>query len=45
MYKLKDLGGESLKGSVYEPEILKADQQIYRIDRVLRISGDKVYVK
>ena len=38
MYELKDCGGEQLIGSFYEPELSKvegADQQIYRIERVL----------
>ena len=32
-YKLKDLNNEEIKGSFYEPELLKAQQDIFRIDK------------
>ena len=35
-YKLKDLRDEDIKGSFYEPELLKAEQQVFRIDKVIR---------
>ncbi|XP_068689705.1 uncharacterized protein [Montipora foliosa] len=35
-YKLKDLRGEDIQGSFYEPELLKAKQDIFRIDKVIR---------
>ena len=35
-YKLKDLNDEEIKGSFYEPELLKAKQEIFRIDKVIR---------
>ena len=35
-YKLKDLRGEEIQGSFYEPELLKAKQDIFRIDKVIR---------
>ena len=35
-YKLKDLNNEEIKGSFYEPELLKAKQEIFRIDKVIR---------
>ena len=35
-YKLKDLNDEQIKGSFYEPELLKANQEIFRIDKVIR---------
>ena len=35
-YKLKDLNNEKIKGSFYEPELLKANQEIFRIDKVIR---------
>ena len=34
-YKLKDLNNEEIKGSFYEPELLKADQDIFRIEEVI----------
>ena len=35
-YKLKDLRGEDIQGSFYEPELLLAKQQVFRIDKVIR---------
>ena len=35
-YKLKDLNYEEIKGSFYEPELLKAKQDVFRIDKVIR---------
>ena len=35
-YKLKDLRGEEIKGSFYSEELLKAKQEVFRIDKVIR---------
>ena len=35
-YELKDLNNEEIKGSFYEPELLKAKQDVFRIDEVIR---------
>ena len=35
-YKLKDLRGEEIQGSFYEPELLAADQEVFRIDKTIR---------
>lgn len=35
-YKLKDLNDEEIQGSFYEPELLKAEQDVFRIDKVIR---------
>ena len=35
-YKLKDLNDEEIKGSFYELELLKAKQEVFRIDKVIR---------
>ena len=35
-YKLKDLRGEDIQGSFYELELLKAEQEVFRIDKVIR---------
>ena len=32
-YKLADLQGEEIKGTIYEPELQKTEQQIFRIER------------
>ena len=39
-YKLKDLKDEEIKGTFYEPELQKTEQQIYRIEKVLK-KGEK----
>ena len=35
-YKLKDLSGEEVHGAFYNEQLQKTDQQIYRVDKVLR---------
>ena len=35
-YELKDLNNEEIKGSFYEPELLKAKQDVFRIDKVIQ---------
>ena len=33
---MKDLNDEEIQGSFYEPELLKATQDVFRIDKVIR---------
>ena len=35
-YKLEDLQGEEIKGTFYEPELQKTEQQIYRIEKIIK---------
>ena len=35
-YKIKDLNNGEIKGSFYEPELLKAKQDVFRIEKVIR---------
>ena len=35
-YKIKDLIGEEIQGSFYEPGLLKAKQDVFRIEKVIR---------
>ena len=35
-YRLKDLNNEEIQDSFYEPELLKAKQDVFRIDKVIR---------
>ena len=46
-YKLKDLNDEEIKRSFYEPELLKAKQDVFRIDKVIRrvYKGKQALVK
>ena len=34
--RLKDLNNEEIQGSLYEPELLKAKQDVFRIDKLIR---------
>ena len=40
-YKLKDLNNEEIQGSFYEAELLKAKQDIYRVEKIVRIDHKK----
>ena len=44
-YILEDLQGEEIKGSFYEPELQKTQQQIFRIEKVLEEENGKSFVK
>ena len=44
-YKLKDYNDERIQGSFYEPELQKAIQDIYRVQKVIRNRGNKILVK
>ena len=35
-YRLKDLNNEEIQGSLYEPELLNAKQDVFRIEKVIR---------
>ena len=35
-YKIKDSNNEEKKGSFYEPELLKAEQDVFRIEKVIK---------
>ena len=43
--KIKDLNGEEIKGTFYEQEMQKSTQDTFRIERVLKTKGDKLFVK
>ena len=40
-YRLVDLLGESVMGSFYEQELLKTDQSVFRIEKVIRRDSKK----
>ena len=40
-YRLKDLNNEEIQGSFYEPELLKAEEDIFRIDKEIRRDYEK----
>ena len=44
-YVIDDLNGEEITGTIYEKELQKIDQQEFRIEKVIKKKGDKLYVK
>ena len=42
---VSDLNGEEITGSFYEKELQKTNQKEFRIEKVLKRKGDKLYVK
>ena len=44
-YVINDLNGEKISGSFYEKELQKTNQKEFRIKKVLKRRGDKLYVK
>ena len=44
-YAISDLNGEEITGSFYEKELQKASQEKFRIEKVLKRKGDKLYVR
>ena len=44
-YVISDLNGEPITGSFYEKELQKASQERFRIEKVLKRKGDKLYLK
>ena len=44
-YKITDYNGEVIQGSFYEQELQKTSQDLCRIEKVLKIQGDKSLVK
>ena len=44
-YVINDLIGEEIIGTFYEKELQKTNQQEFRIEKVMKRKGDKLYVK
>ena len=44
-YVINDLNGEEIIGTFYEKELQKIDQQEFRIGKVIKKKGNKLYVK
>ena len=42
---INDLNDEEIIGTFYEKELQKIDQQKFRIEKVIKKKGDKLYVK
>ena len=44
-YAISDLNGELITGSFYEKELQKTSHKEFKIEKVLKRKGDKLYVK
>ena len=44
-YIISDLKGEQIVGMFYEKEFYKPDQKEFRVEKVIKRKGDKLYVK
>ena len=44
-YFINDLNGEEIIGTFYEKELQKTNQKEFRIEKVIKRKGDKLYVK
>ena len=44
-YAISEFNGEEITGSFYEKELQKTSQKEFRIEKVLKRKGDKLYVK
>ena len=42
---INDLNGEEIIGTVYEKELQKTNQKVFRIEKVNKRKGGKLYVK
>ena len=44
-YAISDLNGEPITGSFYEKRLQKTSQEKFRIEKVIKRKGDKLYIK
>ena len=44
-YVINDLNGEEIIGTFFEKELQKTNQKEFRIEKVIKTKGDKLYVK
>ena len=44
-YVINDLNGKKITGTFYEKELQKTNQKEFRIEKVIKRKGDKLYVK
>ena len=45
IYVISDLNGEEIIGTFYEKKLRKTNQEKFRIEKVLRRKGNKLFVK
>ena len=44
-YFINDFNGEDIVGTFYENELQKTNQKVFRIEKLMKKKGDKLYVK
>ena len=44
-YVINDINGEEITGTFYEKELQKTNQKEFRIEKMIKRKGDKLYVK
>ena len=44
-YIINDLNGKEIIGTFYEKELRNTNQQKFKIEKIIRKKGDKLYVK
>ena len=44
-YVISELNGEEIVGTFYEKELQKTNQKEFRVDKVIKRRGDKLYAK
>ena len=44
-YKITDASGDEIIGTFYTEELQKTTQEVFRIEKVLKTKGNKIFVK
>ena len=44
-YVTNDLNGKEIVGTFYEKELQNTNQEKFRIEKLIKIKGDKLYIK
>ena len=44
-YVVSDLNGEEIVGTLYKKELRKTNQKEFRVEKVIKRKGDKLYIK
>ena len=44
-YEINDLNGDEIIGTFYEKELQRTNQEEFRIEKVIKKKGNKLYVK
>jgi len=44
-YKIKDYNNDEIQGTLYEQQLQKTNQEVYRIEKIIRKHGNMSFVK